>query len=355
MKPVNLNQLLFHPKSPCLSFFLSPLSGDETGTAWEEFYRDMAEQLIHQEKHELVKILVKARNAIHKVIKNHPEKSHGFFLSEKVQGHITLAEPVETYCVFGSSFNVRPILEELLVNPEFIIVNVSLYDIRVDKADFRHVEILKHYEFEDFSSRDFEGASRVYAPKYMGMIPYKSVLAVRTIAKKVMEMTLYDSLPVVVTGIDEMKQLFTSHFDDETGVISHHHEDFYEKTCVEILERCKILRPSIMDFYSAQLKERLKRMLKSRKIVTDLGVIVKSVSEGKVVHLVLPVKRQLWGKIDLTLGTVELHKRVSKKNSSVDILNELAEEVMRQGGKIQFLGTHFFPDNSEILAILKGA
>ena len=354
MNPVNLNELLFHPKGPCLSFFLPPLAKEGSGPEWETFFHDMAEQLILQERHELVKLLVKAKTAVHKVMKAHPDNSHGFFISENLQGYIIIGERVEAFCMFGVRFHVRPLLEEILVNPEFIVVNVSLYDIRIYRADFRHVEIIKHYDFDDYSQRDFEGATRFYAPRYMGKIPYKSILAIRSIARQVMDMTLYDSLPVVVTGLDEMRNIFIQHFDDETGVISHYDEDFYEKTCMEILERCKVLRPAIMDFYSAQLKERLKRMQKSRKIVTDLTTIVKSVAEGKVIHLVLPVERKLWGKIDLENGTVELHKRIQKKNPSVDILNELAEEVMRQGGKIQFLGPHFFPEDSQVLAILKG-
>ncbi len=355
MKPVNLNQLLFHPKSPCLSFFLPPFGKGGSEPEWETFFHDMAEQLILQDRRELVKLLVKAKNAVRKVMKSHPDNSHGFFISENLQGYIIIGEKVEPFCMFGMRFHVRPLLEEILVNPEFIIVNVSLYDIRVYRADFRHVEIIKHYEFDEFSARDFEGSTRLFAPKYMGMIPYKSILAIRSIARKVMDMTLYDSLPVIITGLDEMKKIFIQHFDDETGVIAHYDEDFYEKTCVEILERCKVMRPAIMDFYSSQLKDRLKRMLRSKKIVTDLTTIVKSVSEGKVIHLVLPVERKLWGKIDLENGTVELHKKIQKRNPSVDILNELAEEVMRQGGKIQFLGPHFFPEDSQVLAILKGA
>lgn len=353
VKPVNLNQLLFHPKTPCLSFFLSPWALEENETSWEAFMNDMATQLIHQDRPELVKLLLKAKASVRKVMKSLPEKGHGFFISENVQGYIILTEAIEPFCMFGTSFHLRPLLEELLVNPEFIIVNVSLYDIRVYRADFRHVEIIQHYEFEDFSQRDFGGTARIFAPQYMGMIPYKSVLAIRSIAKKVMDLTLYDSLPVIVTGLEDMKKLFIRSFDDETGIISHYDEDFYEKTCVEILERCRIMKPAIMDFYSAQLKERLKRMLKSKKIVTDLELIVKSVSQGKVIHLVLPVERKLWGKIDLETGEFELHKKIQKKYPSVDILNALAEEVMRQGGKIQFLGPHFFPDNSQVLAVLK--
>ncbi len=355
MKPVNLNQLLFLPKGPCISFFVSPIAKDESDVAWEAFYSDMVEQLIIQDRRELVKLMAKSKIPVRKVIKAQPEKGHGFFISEAIQGHTSLSQLTEPYCMIGNRFHVRPLMEEVLVNPEFILVNVSLYDIKVYRADFRHVEIIKHYEFDQFTNKDFGGIPRVFAPEFMGLIPYKSILAIRTIAKKVMDITLYDSLPVVVTGLEQMKKLFIKHFDDETGVISHFDEDFYEKTCVEILERCKVMRSSIMDYYSAQLKERLKRMMKSSKIVTDLDLIVKSVSEGRVVYLVLPVERKLWGKIDLENGTVELHKKMSKKNLSVDILNELAEEVMRQGGKIQFLGTHFFPDNSQVFAVLKGA
>lgn len=355
MKPANLNQLLFQPKSPCLSFFLPPYTQEGNGTEWETLFGDMAEQLALQDRQELVRILLKSKAQVRKVMKAHPDNSHGFFISESLQGYIIIGEKVEPFCTFGLRFHVRPLLEEILVNPEFIIVNVSLYDVRVYRADFRHVEIIKHYDFDEFSARDFEGSTRLFAPKYMGMIPYKSILAIRSIAHKVMDMTLYDSLPVVITGLDEMKKIFIQHFSDETGIISHYDEDFYEKTCVEILERCKMMRPAIMDFYSAQLKDRLKRMLKSKKIITDLSTVVKSVSEGKVIQLVLPVKRKLWGKIDLENGTVELHKKLHKKNPSVDILNELAEEVMRQGGKIQFLGPHFFPEDSQVLAILKGA
>jgi hypothetical protein len=355
VKPVNLNQLLLQPKGPCLSFFLPPLNKEDENSQWDAFFQDMAEQLVLQERRELVKLLVKARNSVRKVMKSRPERAHAFFFSEALQGYSMLEGSVEAFCVFGMRFHVRPLLEEIFVNPEFILVNISLHDIRVFKCDFQHVEIIKSYDFDDFSLKDFPGSSRVYSPQYMGMIPYKTILAIRAIAKSVLDMTLYNSLPVVVTGIEEMKKHFLKHLDVNAGVISNFEEDFYEKTCVEISERCKIMRPAVTDFYSARMKERLKRMLKSQKIVTDIEQIVKSVAEGKVVHLVLPTERKLWGKIDLEKGTVEVSKKAHNKNASVDILNELAEEVMRQGGKIQFLGPHYFPNDSQILAVLKGA
>lgn len=352
VKPVNLNQLLFQDKTPCLSFFQTAIKTDADEAEFQTFFEDMLAQLQLQDKENLAKVVNKNKASIRKVMKAHPKNSHGFFFSESLQGYITLEPLTESFCMIGNSFHVRPLLEHLFVNPEFMIVNISMYDIKVFKADFHHVDIIQHYEFDDLPRTYHD--HRVFAPKFQGLIPYRSILAVKTIAHKVMETTQYHSYPVVVTGLDEMKKMFLKHFDHTSGVISHIEEDFFEKSCIEIIERCKIFRPAIMDFYSAQLKERLKRMMKSKKFVTDLDAIIKATIAGDIIHLILPVEKKLMGRIDLLTGEYEIHRKVQKKSPSVDILNELAEEVMKSGGKIQFLGPHFFPADTTVLAILRG-
>jgi hypothetical protein len=136
-------------------------------------------------------------------------------------------------------------------------------------------------------------------------------------------------------------------------VITHFHEDFYEKTCVQIQERCKTFRYAVMDYYSARLKENLKKLIKSKRVLTDLGLIIKASAAGEVVNLVLPTEKKLFGQINFETGEFELHKKVQKKIHSVDILNELAELVIRQGGRIQILGPHFFPADAHVMAVLR--
>ncbi len=353
MKPANLNQLLFHSKTSSLSFFQAPIKKDAEWEEFERFVLDMEAQLRLQGKSGLAKILVKNKNHFIKTIKSHPKNSHGFFLSEKYQGYMSLEIRVETYCVIGHSFHVRPILEELFVNPEYMLVNISMYDIKVYKGDFQHLEIVQHYEFDQVA-RDSVDLHRVYAPQYLGLVPYRTILALKNIALQVRDATQYHSVPVFVTGIEDMRENFLKFFDNSFGVITHLNEDFFEKTCVQILERCKSFRPIVIDYYSAQFKERLKKMVKSKRLISDLGEIIRAVSEEKVVHLVLPTEKKVWGHIDISSGEFEIHKKIKKKNPSVDILNELAEEVIRQGGKIQVLAPHFFPQDSYVLAILKG-
>lgn len=354
MKPVNLNQLLFHSKSNCLSFYCAPAGGQEDNGEFDTFVNDMQSQLLLQHKVPVAKLLEKFKPAIKKIILSHPDKSHGFFIAEDLQGYIVLDQQVEPYCIIGQTFHVRPVLAELFVNPEFILVNISLYDIKIYRGDFQHLEIMQQYEFDQLPKGFFgQNTSRIYAPQYMGLIPFKTILALKTIAQKLMDMILYQSLPVIVTGLEELKVIFLRYFEHTFGVISHLDEDFYEKTCVEIIERCKNFRHVVMDYYSAQFKERLKKMVKSKRIISDLESIIKAAYDGRVVHLVLPTEKRLWGRIDHKTGEYTIHKRINKK-SSIDILNELAEEVIRQGGKIQILGPHFFPQDASVLAILRG-
>lgn len=344
VKPVSLNQLLFHDKCDALSFYQAP-----NATDIDIFLGDMQSQLEIQGKEQLSSILIKHGPQIKKILKTHPEKSHGFFLSEHQVGYSILESAVESYCVIGTTFHIRPILEELFTNPEFMVVNISLYDIKVYRGDFHHLEIIQHYEFDQLPSK----GGGFYTPQYLGLLPYKTLLALKTLAHKIQDMVLYHSLPVIVTGLSGVKEIFLRYFNHSAGVITQVHEDFYEKSCLQVLKGCKAYRPLVLDFYSAQLKDRLKRMTKSKRLLTDLDLIIKAISKGSVLHLVLPTESKLWGSLDLASGEFEIHEKI-KNNSSIDILNELAEEVMRQGGRIQFLRPHFFPQDALVLAIVKG-
>jgi hypothetical protein len=339
---------------PTLSFFIPPNSGTpEEIKVMEEFLHDMQQQLIIQEQEKLSKSLEKNRAAIGKLIKSHPDKSHGFYLSDDLQGYAILDNRVESYCMIGQTFHVRPLLEEVVSNPEFILINVSLYDIKIFRGDFQHLEVIQHYEFDQLAPGISQRAG-FYTPQYLGLIPYKTILAMKTIAQKVQEITLYNSVPVIVTGLEEIKSIFLRYFNHSVGVITHFQEDFYEKTCVQIQERCKAFRFAVMDYYSLKLKENIKRFVKSKRVLTDLTEIVKATTSGSVIQLIIPTEKKLWGTLNIETGEYELHKKMTKKYGSVDILNELAEEVIRQGGKIHILGSHFFPTDAHVMAIMKG-
>ena len=351
MRPVNLNQLLFHPKTDALSFFLSPLNDLQGADELDEFFHDMKAQLHIQKKTLLEKILDKNFLAIKKIIKTHPDQSYGFFLSKELQGHTLLRNKTNSYCIFGRSFHFRPVLEELFVNPEFILVNISLNDVKIYRGDFQYIEIFELFDFDQLPKEMNHHEAQLFAPQYLGAIPYKTIIALKSVSQKIKDMLLYESIPVVVTGIEVMKLQFLRFFEESSGLLTQFNEDFFEKDTREILQKCSLFRPAITDYYSLQLKERLKRMTKSKLIISDLSDIIKATFGGKVTHLVLPPGVKMWGTLDKKTGDFTLHKKMLK--TSVDLLSELAEEVVKQGGGLKILQLHFFPLNVQALAILK--
>lgn len=352
VKPVSFNQLLFHPKGVTLSFFIAP-HGPQHSEMQLTFLQDMVKQLELQHQMDLAQRLSDQETQILKIIRSHPRQSHGFFFSLQLQGYMIIDNEVDTYCMIGNTFHVRPLFEELFINPEFMVVNVSLHDIKVFRGDFQGLEIYQHYEYDQVVILP-EMRSRVYTPQNAGILPYKTLMAVKVIAGKIRDSVNYQALPVFITGLGTMKDVFIRHFEPSAVTISEIQEDFFEKTCMEVLEGCRPYRNQVMDFYSQQLIMKIKKMIKSKRLISDLPQIVAHVANGDIVQLVLPTKIRLPGKIDLIKGVFEIHEKESISEQSVDILNELAEEVMRQGGRIQILGNHFFPAGSHVLAVIRG-
>lgn len=355
MKPVNLSQLLFHAPTRTLSFFYTCPKHLEIDQDFDDFFKKMIFEIDELKEFEILNLLTGQKSTLLKIIKRYPGKTFGFFFSNVLNGYVIVDTIVEPYYQIGANFHVRPLLEETLVNPEFILVNVSFYDIKIYRGDFQHLEILDHFEFDQFHQTLGNFSPRLYAPQYMGIIPYKTLLALKNLSRKIAEKYMYESVPVIVTGLSDTRHIFLQGFEHAFGVISHLDEDFYEKTCMEILAKCKSFRHIVADYYSAQLKERLKRLNKSQRLLSDFSLIIKAASTGSIIHLVIPNDRKVWGYVNFETGEFGFHKKVHKKKPSVDLLNELAEEVIRQGGKIQILPPHFFPVEAQALAILKGS
>jgi hypothetical protein len=349
VKPVNLNQLILTPHERSLSLFVGA-----SAKSHQPLYDDICIQLKNSSDLELLSIFENAWPEIVKKIAGNPSQAFGFFLSQKNFFYITLAVNREDFFILGNSFYLKTVIEDTYSHPEFILINVSLYDVKVYKGDFQHLEILQHFEFEEWpkNNGDYQKA-RFYTPQYLGLLPFKTLFALKSIAQKIQDFLMYYSLPIVVTGLSEIKDIFLRHFKYFSGVISHIHEDFYEKTCAQVLEGCKIFRPVILDFYSLQFKERFKKIVPSHLVVTDSPTMLRALNEGRVQQLILPLNLKIWGQINSDSLSLNLHKeRIPLE--SVDVINELAEIQLRQGGRLQFLTSLFFTQNHFAVAILKG-
>jgi hypothetical protein len=351
MKLLKINQLLFHPKSQCLSFFLSDLSSSKI-LEHERFLEDILVQLGLQGKKHLAQKFEHSLKDILATVSSHPNRAHGFFMSEHLVGYMLLENSVETYCTISSSFHIRPILEEVFINLEYILINISSSDIKIYQVDLKQIEFVKSFDFEVFESLSLPWEqSRVFSGDLSQLIPHRTMLNMKSVALRVMETMQIGPMPVLVTGNETLKNIFMRYYNHSYGTVDIS-EDFSESSCTEIMSRMKEHKQTILDFYSVSFKNRLLKLIGSGQLITDLHKVIRAIQQGEVLRLMIPVGKNLWGSINFKTGKYSLTHDMNSGDGT-DILNELAEEVIRQGGKIQFLSNHFFPKDSVCMGIIK--
>lgn len=349
MNLVKINQLLFHPKSQCLSFFLSPVSKADFADHLK-FMEDIQIQLGLQGKKHLAHRFEHMLQEVEEIVKSRPHHSHGFFLSEQLIGHVVLGGEVETYCTISSSFHIRPLLEEVFVNLEYVLINISETDVRIYQADLQQVEFIKSFDYASTENPSLPWEqSRVSSGDMSQLIPHRTMNHLKNVAFQVMENLQLGSVPVLVTGNETLKGIFLRYYSHAHGVIDIS-EDLTDNSCMSIMTSMKKYRQTILDFYAETFKIRLMKLIKTGQLISDLGQVIKSIGQGEVLRLMIPSGRNLWGRVNFKTGKYSLAQDASEGE---DILNELAEEVIRRGGKIQFISQHFFPTGSTCMAILR--
>ena len=344
---LKINQLLFHPKSQCLSFFLSALQ-ETTLIDHQNFLADILVQLGLQGKKSLAQRYEPLIADVLRISQRHPERSYGFFVSDQVSGYMILESSVETYCTIASSFHMRPILQEVFINPEYMILNISKFEVRLYQGDLNQVEYIRSFEFakEESACLPWEQA-RYVTGDLSQLIPHRTFSNLRNVANKIMETMPIGSMPVLITGNETLKNIFQRYYSHAYGSIDIT-EDYEEASCIDIMCSMKKYRQNILDFYSNLFKAKILKVINAGLLLSDLGLVIRAVQQGELSSVMIPTGKNLWGTVNFKTGKFSIGPE-----ADMDILNEIAEEVVRQGGKVHYLSSHFFPKDSFVMGVLK--
>jgi len=338
LKPVKLNQLLFEITPPCLSIYVPDAASFEA-------LHVRIEQRLEKHPH-LQEIYRKELLSIREVLKRHPEDPCGFYLSNGRKGYLPLDHDTAANFVVGESFYLGPVLEELFGNPEYALVILAEAEMRLYRGDSRQVELLERHEFNQHP-----GPQLVYGQG--ATITPSQRRGIKEWMLRLHQMAALARLPVVVAGQSELVKQFATSFRHPYGVVKLDAPHFTELTCPQLLQEFPKFKGDVVEYHAENFKMRLRTLVRTGRIVSELAALIRAVHEGKVMRLLLPEKRRLWGSVNMQTGHYEI-MGLHQVEGSVDIIEEVAEATIRQGGKIQFLPEHFFPHGSHAMVVMRG-
>lgn len=316
MKSIKLHQLLFSASTPCLSVYAHDNDG----------LRSLEAKILQRLQGELALRFEENLSQMHECLrtKNAP---HGFFLSPSIQGFLPLDHTINDHFRLSDSFALHPVLEEFFPNPEYGLVVLDEGSVRLYVGDSRQIEFLEQFEtlVAHAPARTFMGAS--------SFVSHRQQQGLKHLALKLLQLPRLAQLPVIVAGEEQLVTKFHSLFDHSFGTIRWIAPQTVSLTCPQLLQELKTLKSEVVEVYAHHFGERLKRLVRLRRLLTSRERITTAIGEGRVVRLLVSEATR-------ALQLVEVEA--------------IIHDTIQSGGKIQFLPAHFFPAGIQVMGLLKG-
>lgn len=252
----------------------------------------------------------------------HMKGNLGFFRDWSSFRVINLPKPVEPLCVVATSYHVKPLLEWMQSDQEFLLLGVDENHYHLyfaNRTQVQHVDSVK--TLEEVSDWVKE------VTKYIQ--PRLFVIGHPELTSKVGQSIKY-------------KKLFKPFLDQEFHInsISAHCDDVRDVLSYEVQLRIK---KAILEYNKAS-DANLTR--------NNIFQIAKAATAGRVKKLIVSRDIKIFGQLNKTTGGVAIH-HAHLNHEDDDLLDDLAQLVLAKGGEVIVAPQNDIPKGRPALAILK--
>lgn len=301
---------------------------------------------------DLVRFVAPIHSAIEdtKLLKN-LKGNVGLFRNENSFRILSLPVPVEQTCVVATSFHVKPLLRWMQVDREFLFLGISegsasLYQGNQNSFNLIDTIIFPAILLKSTDPDTYQDLkkSRLKSLKYDETTEWLN--------EWLFGLTKESKPPLFVAG----QKVLTNVFLKDTSYQNTRRQpvwtSFSQEKATEICSEIrsilkkdakKDLEQALMEFYQAEDLNLANK---------NIFQIAKATIKGKVLKLIIADGINIFGKIDKKSGGLSIHP-THLDHEDDDILDDLAQEVLAQGGEVVVASREEIPKGRPILAILE--
>lgn len=260
----------------------------------------------------------------------------GLFRNQHIFRVLNIPIEIEETCQVATSFHVKPLLRWIQTDEEFLLVgfekNSALLYLGT-QASLKLLESVQIYE---------PHAGRVAGDPHDGLA---------WLAERIDQLTTRTQPKLFIAGEKSRVQSFVSSLSYKnlvrTAVADVFSRDDVGAVCAVARERLRLeaqkkISRALAEFQFADEGNRVRK---------NLFQIARAVVQGRVRKLIIAADESIFGKIDKTSGGLALHP-IDLDHEDDDILDDLAQMVLNQGGEVVIASRDEIPMGRSILAIL---
>lgn len=257
-----------------------------------------------------------------------------FFYKEGFVKMLELPAQVNKKVISADSFHIKPIIEiEQLAESYF------LYNLHKDRIDIYEGTVWEVKKTKTYHQAEFFPITTNKIEKKSTKVFIQKVLALEKSRLN------KDERPIIVDGVSFLQTIFCNlaevksirliknkYSGDLKNKIFENLKSYFEKMRVDVLR----------DFQSYR---------GTAKLLHSLPEAMKMAKKGKIQKLIVANDVVQWG---LRMSNGEIIKSQLQKNGhDDDLLDDMAEEVLRSGGEVYCLPKHLLPFEDDFSAILR--
>lgn len=246
----------------------------------------------------------------------------GLFRNQDSFRILNIPIDVEQTCQVATSFHVKPLLRWLQTDQDFLLLGLEQNSAQLYIGSQDSLKFVDSIPFPDAAINDWiAGLTRNINPKLF-------VAGQEELVATLKQSLNYKNL---------VEQPIAHHFDPEKLA------EICESIRVILKQDSKrLIEKALYEFHFAEEGNRTQK---------NIFQIAKAVVKGRVRKLIVSDEINIFGKIDLKSGGLAIHP-FDLDHEDDDILDDLAQMVLSQGGEVIVASRNEIPKGRPILAIL---
>ncbi len=283
-------------------------------------------------------------------ILNQFKNNIGVFRTSKTFRVLNIPVATDFMCSLADTFHVKPLLKWIQTDKEYLLLgiqneNVELYFGSqntfklVDKLNLPRTTQASENWFDKWILQSSESLNH---ENKNAMIINEWIANYTKFVKPKMfvagEKRVVQNLIPKLSYKDLIKKPILDFYNEE-----------YSKSICNLIrmvmeeESNNLIKKALYEVYEAE---------ESNRVQKNLTQISKAVVQGKVKKIIVAEEYYVYGKINKTTGELELHP-YDLDHEDDDVLDDLAQMVLHQGGEVLLASKYEIPKGRPILAILK--
>lgn len=274
----------------------------------------------------------------------------GIFRNQDSFVVINIPIEIETFFQVASTFHVKPLLKWLQVDQEFLLLGFKKDSAHLYQGSQDSFKLIDSIILPD-SFENRESLRSYLSVKEMRQLKKKENETFAWLSEWVTHITKNSTPKLFIAGdrifIEGMKENFKYDNLVKTAVANSFGDHNLLDICISIRKILKMhskicIEKALKEFHIAD---------NENKSCRNIFQISKAVVEGRVRKLIITDDINVFGSIDKSTGLLSIHP-FDLDHEDDDVLDDLAQMVLSQGGEVVIASRQEIPKSLPILAIL---